>query len=598
MFPYEKARKGQKEAIGFIRKNLGKKIFLRAPTGFGKTIVALLAHSDAEKVIYAVRTRNEITPVIRELRRIGEGFSFIFSAAKMCPLMKGKGSELNDFWLGCKILRSRGMCPYFNKLQKVSSEELRKIINDAATNDPHLLAKTITKKMGVCPFFALKMLSSESRFAVVTYPYVFRDEVYETAFDPELKPITHLILDEAHTLFNPQLIIGEEINRINIFRALQECRSHRVAEAVVKYLESIDEVLQGIRSRLLKRIPKDAIYSGLETLMMLEDAALQIKLRKMKEGGPQELLRRTAELTKILRFIKYVAREDFNVYGQVSPYEEKVIKALTPRMSYIHSSINQYAGALMMSGTLPPEEIVKAVLFPESVYVDVREDFGFTFPEYNTYYAVYTSLTSRYVKRVEDTYKGYSSIIRSLINALSEGVSLVVYPSYSFLKKVHEYLYLPGTFQVVEGVNTTTGWIDELRKRKKGVIHAVSGGKITEGIEVIDEEGKSLIKLVVVCGVPYPMPDDYIKDLRKWLRKNVGETMAKEFVMNVQAGIKVAQAIGRAIRSEDDRAFIVLADHRFMSRRLMSALGIRYDKVTGDIEELVNDFTSFQKNLL
>ncbi|HDH07127.1 MAG TPA: hypothetical protein ENF87_02035, partial [Thermoproteales archaeon] len=99
-FPY-KPRKGQREAIEFIKKSLlqGKKfILLQAATGFGKTpvvLAALLPYVKAGyKIMWIVRTGNEADRPIEELKFFAEelglnvfGFSFR-GKSDMCLLAR------------------------------------------------------------------------------------------------------------------------------------------------------------------------------------------------------------------------------------------------------------------------------------------------------------------------------------------------------------------------------------------------------------------------------------------------------------------------------------------------------------------------------
>ncbi|MEM2406805.1 MAG: hypothetical protein QXM26_05020, partial [Sulfolobales archaeon] len=64
-FPYANLRKGQLEVANFIRSRLGGYLAVKAPTGYGKTVVALVGHVGSGRVLYVVRTRNEIAPVVR-----------------------------------------------------------------------------------------------------------------------------------------------------------------------------------------------------------------------------------------------------------------------------------------------------------------------------------------------------------------------------------------------------------------------------------------------------------------------------------------------------------------------------------------------------
>lgn len=593
-FPYTKARKGQLEVIKRIKKNLGKKIFLKAPTGFGKTIVALLSHSDVDKVLYAVRTRNEMSPVIRELKRINENYAFIFSAARMCPLGQSQGSNTHEFWLNCKLLRSRGLCPHFMRLSKVTDDELRQLIQKSVTNDPHEITSLISTNLGVCPFFALSRLAHESRFVIVTYPYVFRNEVFETAFDPAIRDEMYVILDEAHTVFNPQLVIDEEIDNFIVEKAINEVKLYGLRNEVRSYLVTLKQLLSEVKATLLRKIDKELVYPGLHTLMVLEDALLELRIKKLRKASSiSDIVLSGSSLGKIVKFLKYLSRNEFQVYAQVTRNGSRVLKVLTPDISYVKEMLESFRGVLMMSGTLPHEDIARQVLFSDAEYIDIEQDYGAIFPESNTYCAVFTGVTSSYRHRSEDTYQSYSMLIEKTVASMESGVALIVYPSYKFMENVLNYLVLESVAQVVEGYGTTLKDMVSQITTNKSVIHAVAGGKLTEGLELLDDKGRSVIKLVLVAGVPYPQPDDFIRDFRANLRRLVGELIAKEFVMNVQAGIKVAQAIGRAVRSERDRAFVVLADRRYLSIKLKNALGLRYDLVTGEVMELIDYFQKF-----
>ena len=89
--------------------------------------------------------------------------------------------------------------------------------------------------------------------------------------------------------------------------------------------------------------------------------------------------------------------------------------------------------------------------------------------------------------------------------------------------------------------------------------------------------GESLIDVVVVAGIPYPVPDEYHRrravtilkrlGIEEWgyddaTGDSAGVLMARYFLMQ-PALMAVRQVIGRAIRTPRDRATIFLADSRF-----------------------------------
>ncbi|MEM3662908.1 MAG: helicase C-terminal domain-containing protein, partial [Sulfolobales archaeon] len=59
----------------------------------------------------------------------------------------------------------------------------------------------------------------------------------------------------------------------------------------------------------------------------------------------------------------------------------------------------------------------------------------------------------------------------------------------------------------------------------------------------------------------------------------------REYVLNNEAYIRTAQALGRAVRSPRDRALAVLGDRRFLSARLRSLLGLRRFRIVKNLNE-------------
>ncbi len=594
-FPYKEFRRGQRESIDIIRKSLGAMVALNAPTGFGKTVVAVISHAGVGKVLYAVRTRNEMTPVINELRKTGTDFSFVFSASKMCPFI-GRGIEPRpeDFWVNCRLVRERGLCPYFNNLSRLKLGDLREILQDPGNpSDPQSLAVLISERLAVCPYFSLTRLAEESEFTVVTYPYLFREEVFRNAFPNLGLDDFYVIVDEAHTLFNLQSVIDEELDEATVDGALKEVRKYSLGEELWNYLSNVKALLGRQRSELLKRVDKSEVYPGEGLLQLIEDALIEIRYRRIKEmlSDTRSVLYVSSAMSKVSKFLQYARREDFGVYGaRVSNVSE--LHALPVSFDVVTERLSSAKGVLLMSGTMPDEEIVKAVMKKEVRYIDVERDFGSVFPPQTLFKAVYYPVTSSYRRRGPEMYAKYATLITSLFSTLEDGVMIAVYPSYGFMESVGELIVENN--QVFETRKLSLEYVSRYaRSADKLLLHIVSSGKFAEGIELIDEVGRSLIKLVLVVGVPYPQPDDYMKDLRRSLSKELSGELVRKVTSENLAAIRVRQAIGRSIRSEKDRAYVVLADKRYLTRRLREFLNLSYDLVTNSIHELTESLRRF-----
>ncbi len=94
------------------------------------------------------------------------------------------------------------------------------------------------------------------------------------------------------------------------------------------------------------------------------------------------------------------------------------------------------------------------------------------------------------------------------------------------------------------------------RGAPEGVLLGVSGGRIAEGVDFPDEE----LEAVVVVGLPFPRPTAKREALRTFLDATTGHGW--EYAVEAPAQRAVLQALGRMIRSENDRGIGILLDHR------------------------------------
>jgi DNA excision repair protein ERCC-2 len=188
-------------------------------------------------------------------------------------------------------------------------------------------------------------------------------------------------------------------------------------------------------------------------------------------------------------------------------------------------------------------------------------------------------------------FKKYAQLIEAVYNAMSKGILLTVYPSYEVLRAIVSEL--PDTMNiVVESPQPLSEIVRQVKMFKKAALNIVAGGRLAEGIEVV-EKGESLIKVVIVVGVPYPQPDDYAQAIATEINR-IGGSSA-DFFREI-ALIRVLQAVGRAVRSEEDRAVIVLADNRYVTQPLLPGLGLRPRIITRRIDEIAKFIVQLFKN--
>ncbi|MEM2444599.1 MAG: helicase C-terminal domain-containing protein [Sulfolobales archaeon] len=578
-----------------------KTLILKAPTGFGKTSVAISIGLSRAPTIHSVRTRNEITPILRDLILLRKKvtdlkFSFIHSAHSMCPVAKVGGIESEDFWINCHFLRDVGKCSYFENSKVAEISDIELII---CSSGNHVEAvRGITKNLKACPYFSLAKLALQSNYVVVTYPYVFNVELFNNLFQDRDMSDYSLIVDEAHMFIDPSTIYSYEVSDSKVRSALSE---------VIRYLGG-DERLESIFHKLLGVASQRSTVGGLrvigsnelgldeELINYLVAKALEVKKIVLNEllsrdASPSSIMGSKVAIIKVATLLSRLVDGRFKLFTYRFSDEDYFVSTAVDH-DVIKEALNAYKYVVLMSGTPPPKEFIERVIgLREVVYVDALE-LGAKSPYDNIAVLLTTEITSKFEARDESMYELYSKYIR-VVDDLVAGIKLVVYPSYEFMSNVVKYI----NKGFVERRDTS---IDDLLRSVGGneMIHAVAGGKLCEGIE-ITRKGKSLINCVFIAGVPYPQEDDYVIEVMKHLVMKVPLSEGKDYIYNLNASIKTLQSVGRSVRSECDHSLVVLGDKRFLYRNLRKYLGLRTFKLVKDLREftvyvdkLVNEFLS------
>lgn len=330
--------------------------------------------------------------------------------------------------------------------------------------------------------------------------------------------------------------LTREYNAVDVYRRLRGehvnellTMLHDFAENVGKYLEYVESIIDAVTHNAV------VVRKFIRTVLLMRK--LFDYLQGVGNGDVLESL------------------VDPGVWRFYINNNKLVIKPVTPRPIITHARKVFSGPWILMSGTMPPKEYIEKVWGLEvTKYFDLSNEVRIGHRDVR----VITSVTSEFKMRSKEMYEKYAMEIRNIVMNNGDGVYLVVYPAYSMMRAVTEYLSDLPFKQVREGeVKHLPDLLDLALSNKKLIIHAVNGGRFTEGIELV-KDGQSLIRYIIIAGVPFPnVGDDYVRD------RIVASGLGEWLWLKTQAEIATFQVIGRGTRYPNDHVTVWLLDRRF-----------------------------------
>lgn len=593
VFPFDTVRPGQKEFMEDARQTFKDGGFLLAsvPTGIGKTAASLspaLEHAlgNGKMVLFMTSKQSQHRIVLDTLRKLQNrtGMRFktvdVVSKQSMCPreLSKLPHSAFNVL---CKQQSKDGTCPLF---KQPPSALIRSILEDI-----HDVSGTmeLSGRYKICPHRTALEAARDAHVLICDFNYLFSD-LSDTILSGLGKDLGELILiiDEAHNL--PDRIRSnqsEELPLRLLDDAMDAAGGHRRLRI---YLGQIRDLIIGVaRDRLGDEgeveLDKREFISELMGLFMgTIDGSMDLELfiemleDLAKKKASREELDPVSAVAGFLERLLHVKRSHI-LYLTVP--DGRSIESL--RLALRDLDPGEISGpvfkgcnsAVLMSGTLSPPSMFGDILGMKRSRRMERE-YPSPFPRSNKLVLLEERVTTAYKKRSAEMYRTTAGRIVSLAGSIPGNVA-VFFPSYSMLLDVKEYLWgCPKRTLVEERAMTRSDKerviTDLVRSKDQGgaVLFGVMGGSLSEGVDYRD----NLLSGVFVVGLPLAPPSLEVKALREYYRGKFGFVLGEEYSYVYPAMNKIMQAAGRSIRSENDRAVVVLMESRLKEHKYLKFL--------------------------
>lgn len=573
-FPFS-YRKGQRDMVVSVYRTIvrGKRLFVQAPTGIGKTLsvtfpaVKAIGEGCGDKIFYLTAktiTRAAAEESFQIMRRQGLKLSSVTITAKekLCVI-----PEMDCNPISCP--RAKG---HFDRVNDA--------VFDLITNEIEASRETILKYAEihqVCPFEMCLDVSNWMDAIICDYNYVFDPNIRLQRYFAESASGDYLFfIDEAHNLVEraremySAVLIKEDF--------LEAKRRMKTNLAITKKIDRCNRIMLQLK-RECDTWKELCQGEGIGALVLAVEALFG-ELQKWEELHPE--LKRTKEDSDFFFSLKNFLSiydqmdENYRVYTQHLEDGRFLLKLFCVNpANALRACLDQGIAAVFFSATMLPIRYYKELLSGD------QNDYAIyahsPFDTEKRLLLVGTDVTSRYTRRVRSEFEKIAAYIEIIVSRKT-GNYLVFFPSYYYMMEVLDVIKerVPSyEYQVQKNTMTEKEREEFLalfseKSRNSFVGFCVNGGIFSEGIDL---KGERLIGVILVgTGLPQVCAErEVLKHFYEEKDRN-GFDYAYRFPgMN-----KVLQAAGRLIRTEKDYGVIVLLDERLSKEEYVQQFPIEW----------------------
>jgi DNA excision repair protein ERCC-2 len=607
-----------------------------APTGSGKSSVvsALLAEAQGRKVVVAVRTVSQLDTFIRELNLVRKKkpdlrFAFMVGKSGMCPL-GGTG----DVYRRCEVLKklstslmreraNRGalvpsqdplirrqiqrmdrdhplICPPFIRsrvfidtggegLHMVPSAAMRRYADRLATEEVHPPGLAIFCR-DLCPYETMLQAARMADVVILNFHHIFDDQIREQLYASlGLDPANVLLLiDEAHNCGDTiQNIQSVELHEETLDRAGGELahlqKSSASAEAIRGLIPNIRSFMEGLKSSremedwfdpaiFARMITRESLYQQIDAIV--DDLLLLSEhIRERDIKGGEFRVSGVEQLALFFYKIHQSAGDPafLTVYHKEPERISLEVRNIDPG-GQISLLAQAHACCILISGTLSPVEGYRKLYFGSLPVTTLT--LPNTFPLENRMILGAQDITTAFSQRYDP--KNRERICQYLQEfARVRGNIAIYFPSYQLLESFREICPIPSSDKTIffeprdahEAQIALQQFLSLPAQGRSGLILGVCGGKWSEGLDYRGE----MLSAAMVIGLPLAPYNRVRQMIIQYFRNRYGDE--GEFISYTLPAINRAlQALGRVIRTPEDRGVLVLAEKRFLEPRIACAL--------------------------
>lgn len=594
-FPFSNTREGQMELIDFTKEAIenADSRFAEASTGIGKTMATIystlsyLKEDKLDKVFYLCPKNTNFDNAAKALEILNKegyllSFTEIRARSKMCPYKLEKACNPDD-------------CPltigYYSKLKDV--------LRDCLVHENLLNSEIIdkyAKKYDVCPFELSLDFSVYTDFVVCDYNYAFHPISYLRRFFevPDKTYRIFALVDEAHNLIDRARDMFTVTFSEEDYKSLKkELKGHRSPE-INKILRKINQDL-----RLFKQFEfndQPIILEQLDSKFIQHITKLRSEINVLETDNPKLKLKKGRDfLIDLYKFIVIndLLNDGFKIILD-NKYDNLTIKlfCIDPS-SFINKSLFHFLGTLFFSATLTPIDYFQKVNLNRDGFKTISLPSPFN-PN-NFFLIINDNISIKY----KDRDKTLEEVAKEINIFVSKKVGnyLIFVPSFEYSRKIEKYFINDSRFVFQTATMTNKDKDEFLGNFKENPQESRVGVCVISGsfAESIDLTGDRLIGVVVV-GVGLPQvnfENNLVKDF--YIQK---EMNGYEFAYMNPGINKVLQALGRVIRTQNDKGSALIIDSRYAQSHYFSVLKDRYKNYTKikDSNGLIKALNSFYKN--
>lgn len=563
-FPYQEYRQGQRNmsAYVYLASRDQKTEYLCAPTGIGKTMASLfpairsLGEEMGNKVFY-LTSKNTIKQVAAESMKIlfKNGFygrSVTLTAkSKICPYEHQI----------CHPLFCSQAAKYYDRLPYALEE---------MTSCGHYgydEIVSIAKKHNICPFELSLDFSLKCDIIICDYNYAFNPTAHLKRFFDDGGDYI-LLIDEAHNLVDrARDMFSASISKkavLDLKRQLPK-KPDKVEKRIKSSLIKLNKVLLGFRKELeidgltaqtFDTPPKD-IIKAVSTFLDAAEPLLDAKIRKDYSASLFDMYFELKRYKAV-----YNSFDSYLICFAEKKYRDFSFKLLCmDPSSRLQDTYDKSRCAVLFSASLTPFSYFMRLLGKDGN--QSNHQLPSPFPPENLKVLLNNHISTRYPDR-QATAQTICENIYAFVNTM-EGCHMIFFPSYKYMEMIYEMFN-----EMYDDIDCAIQQKKMKEEAREEFLEAFSeerttpfasfvvmGGIFSEGIDLV---GDRLVGAIIVSvGLPQVC---FERNLIKSYHMEFDEP-SFAYAYQYPGFNKIIQAVGRIIRTKNDKGVALLIGQRF-----------------------------------